>query len=100
MMVDSFSVCVSVPGRKAGGCPQTPVANNNTATESAAAAEGDHKHNISPDINHHRNVKPQFKIIWCKDKIRIKWKNDNFSVSSSLFCSSIELRMLGNVTYQ
>lgn len=100
MMVDSFSVCVSVPGRKAGGCPQTPVANNNTATESAAAAEGDHKHNISPDINHHRNVKPQFKIIWCKDKIRIKWKNDNFSVSSSLFCSSIKLRMLGNVTCQ
>lgn len=32
-----------VPGRKAGGCPLTPGANNNTATESAAAAEGDHK---------------------------------------------------------
>lgn len=37
-------VCVHVPGRKAGGCPRTPAANNNTATESVPAAEGRHKH--------------------------------------------------------
>ena len=43
-------LCVCVPGRKAGGCPRTPAANNNTATESAAAAEGAHKHHISTDI--------------------------------------------------
>lgn len=41
--------CVCVPGRKAGGCPRTPAANNSTASESAVAAEGEHKHNISPD---------------------------------------------------
>lgn len=54
-MVDLF-VCVYVPGRKAGGCPRTPGADSSTATESAAAAEGEHKHNISPDIQSHKKL--------------------------------------------
>lgn len=43
-------VYMCVPGKIAGGYPRTPVADNNTATESAAAAEEEHKHNIRPDI--------------------------------------------------
>lgn len=41
-VVGVFSVCVSVclriPGKRAGGCPQTPAANSSTLTASAAAA--------------------------------------------------------------
>lgn len=49
-------VCVCVPGRKAGGCLQTPAADSNTATGSAAATEGEHRHNINPDTRRHENL--------------------------------------------
>lgn len=43
-------VYVCVPGKIAGGYPRTPAAGNSTATSSAAAAGGEHKQNISPDL--------------------------------------------------
>lgn len=45
-------LCFCIPGKRAGGCPQTPTANSSTVTVSGVATAGGHKHRMRQKIQY------------------------------------------------